>query len=83
MAGIPFPIFPPKLEQECAKPFYVVVTGDLCEFERICATGNAPMWLETILCEFGQIRATGNAVMLVEMILREFGQICATGNAAI
>ena len=28
LAGTPFLIFPPKLEQECAEPFYVVVTGD-------------------------------------------------------
>ena len=32
-----------------------------CEFEQICATGNALMLLETILCEFGQICATGNS----------------------
>ena len=33
------------------------------EFEQICATGNAPMYLETISCEFGQIcAATGNAL---------------------
>ena len=32
----------------------------LCEFGRICATGNVPRQLETILCEFGQICATGN-----------------------
>ena len=35
----------------------------LCEFEQICATGNALMHLESILCEFGQISATGNALM--------------------
>ena len=33
----------------------------LCEFGRICATGNALMQLETILCKFGRIGATGNA----------------------
>ena len=33
----------------------------LCEFEQICATGNALMLLETILCDFGQICATGYA----------------------
>ena len=35
----------------------------LCEFGRICATGNALMLPESILCESGQICATGNAPM--------------------
>ena len=33
----------------------------LCEFGRICATGNALVQLETLLCKFGRICATGNA----------------------
>ena len=53
----------------------------LCEFGRICATGNTLMLLESILCEFGRICATGNALMLMESILCEFGRICSTGNA--
>ena len=28
LAGTPFWFYPPNLEQECAEPFYVVVTGD-------------------------------------------------------
>ena len=55
----------------------------LCESGRICATGNALMWLETILWEFGRICATGNALMDLESILCKFGQINATGNTPV
>ena len=53
----------------------------LCEFGRICATGNALMLMESILCEFGQICSTGNALMHLESILCKIGRIRATGNA--
>ena len=32
--------------------------------DKICATGNALLLLETILCEFGQICVTGNALLV-------------------
>ena len=40
----------------------------LCEFERICATGNTLTLLETILHKFGRICATENALILLETI---------------
>ena len=64
----------------CVRKALMQLETILCEFGRICVTGNALMLLETILCEFGQICATESLLQL-ETILCEFGQICAKGNA--